>query len=96
MNEKYVCAICGKSYKHIEDRIACETKCLNERKIAEAKKKESEFKTKRTNSEKEIEKRLDEVNKMVEEHLNEYGNISLTHSYYYLSYIFSRHSLWMF
>ena len=42
----YVCAIYGKSYEHVEDRIACETKCRKKRKAAEeiAQKKAEEEK----------------------------------------------------
>lgn len=95
-SRKYVCAICGKSYENLEDRIACETKCFNERKMIEAKQKEDKLKTKRINSEKEIEQKLAEVNEMIREHLNEYDSLKLSHTYYYLSYIFSKHPLWMF
>ena len=39
----YVCAICGKSYEHVEDRIACETKCLKKRKAAEERAKKEKI-----------------------------------------------------
>lgn len=43
-NKMYTCALCGKSYTNIIDRMACEQKCYakqqeEEKKAAEAKKK---------------------------------------------------------
>jgi hypothetical protein len=31
----YTCAICGKSYEFVEDRVDCESKCIVARKKAE-------------------------------------------------------------
>ena len=95
MEEKYYCAICGKSYDCVKDRIQCESKCFEEYKAAEAKRKENEIKAKRDASSKEIEKKLEEVNDMLEKHLKEYDSFSLKGNYYYLRYIFTK-TMWWF
>lgn len=96
MNEKkYICAICGKSYDGIAERIACETKCLKEHKVAEAQKKANEIKAKRDASTKAIEAKLAEVDEMLRNHLQEHESFHLTGNYYYLRYIFSK-TMWWF
>ncbi len=40
----FECAICGKKYKSLQDRINCETACLKEQKSIEAKKKDEAMK----------------------------------------------------
>lgn len=40
----YICAICGKQYGKIEDRIACETACFEHYKQEEDKRKKEELK----------------------------------------------------
>lgn len=37
MEQNYICAICGKSHNRIEDRMSCEQKCLNGKKLLLAK-----------------------------------------------------------
>lgn len=91
----YVCAICGKSYEHVEDRIACETTCLKKRKAEEEQKKRNEAREKLTNSTKAIEKKLIEVDEMIKQHLNEFESLELTRNYPYLSYIFKKFTFWL-
>ena len=91
----YVCAICGKSYEHVEDRVACETKCLKKRKAEEEQKKRNEAREKLTNSTKAIEKKLTEVDEMIKQHLNEFESLELTRNYPYLSYIFKKFTFWL-
>lgn len=33
MEQNYICAICGKSYTKIEERMECEQKCLKDKKL---------------------------------------------------------------
>lgn len=101
-NETYTCAICGTPYNSIEERIACETKCLKKRNEAEARKKleEERKKTERAKqqkkeSEQAIETKLDEVNKMLKDHFNKYKDFDMTHEYYYLNYVFNRSLFWL-
>lgn len=100
-NETYTCAICGTPYNSIEERIACETKCLKRHKEAEAKKKleeqqkkVDEAKKQKKASEQAIEAKLDEVNKMLKEHFSKYDTFCLTHDYPYLNYMFRKGTLW--
>lgn len=100
-NETYTCAICGTPYNSIEERIACETKCLKKHKEAEAKKKleeqqkkVDEAKKQKRASEQAIEAKLDEVNKMLKEHFNKHSSLNMTHEYYYLNYVFNRRLFW--
>lgn len=91
----YVCAICGQSYEHVEERIACETKCLKKRKAAEEQKKRDEAREKRTTSTKAIEKKLTEVDEMIKQHIEEFESLELTRNYPYLSYIFKKFTFWL-
>lgn len=100
-NETYTCAICGKHYHDIEQRIACETKCLKQRKEDEAQKKLAEErqqaekkKQEKKASEQAIEAKFDEVNKMLKEHFSKYDTFYLTHDYPYLNHMFRKGTLW--
>lgn len=92
--EKYYCAMCGKSYESVKDRIACETECYKNYMAAEAKKKSDEAKAKRDSSTKAIENKLAELNKMIESHLREYEYLNLTRHYPYISYVFKKPVWW--
>ena len=92
----YYCAICGNSYESIEERAECETKCIQERKEAEAKKKQLEHEAAKTASEEAIYTALADVNTMIAEHLREYRTLILKRNYPYLKYLFkSDIGLWI-
>ena len=91
---KYHCAVCGESYDTVEERVACETKCLRDRKEAEALKKLNEEKEERLNSEKAINEVLDKADKMIKEHLDKHETFTMSRSYYYLSYLFRKMHWW--
>lgn len=93
-NRMYVCALCGKEYETVEERIACETKCLAEFKAAELQKKLEEEKENKLASNKAIEEELDKIDQMVKEHLRKYENLKLSRNYYYLSYLFKSSPFW--
>ena len=50
----YKCEICGKEYENIEDRVACETKCLHDRKVAEEKRKKIKLEQEKETRKQEI------------------------------------------
>lgn len=97
MNEQknYICAVCGESYKTIEERMNCESKCLAKLKKAEEEKKRNEQKLKQQEKEQAIYKALDNVNTMIAEYLKEYDTLTLNKEYPYLSYIFKHLSWWL-
>lgn len=97
MNEqnKYICAVCGESYKTIEERMNCESKCLAELRKAEEEKKRNEQKFKQKEKEKAIYKALDDANNMIAEYIKEYDTFTLNKSYPYLSHIFKFFPLWL-
>lgn len=43
MKRAYECGICNKLYNTIEERMACESKCVAERKAAEEEKRKAEL-----------------------------------------------------
>lgn len=94
MENHYTCAFCGKQYNTIEERMKCESQCLKTKKEEEALKKAMKENEGRINSEKQIHETLDKADRMIKDHLNEYGSFSLNHSYYYLSYIFRKINWW--
>ena len=94
MNEqKYICAICGKEYDSVKSRIECESACYKNYLAVEARKKADEVKMKREASEKAIEAKLAEVDKMLKEHLEEYETFHFSRRYSNLTYIF-KNMLW--
>lgn len=79
----YRCAICGKAYDTIDERVACETKCLADRKKAQAeleKKKKLEEKNSRKT---EIEKKYKELATLVNDYCKDYGYLQIGESKYF-------------
>lgn len=77
----YRCAICGKSYDTIEERSACETKCLSDRAEAERKRKEEELRKTKENRKKEVDMAWDHYNELRNEYLKDYGSYSIVRDY---------------
>jgi hypothetical protein len=79
-NEKdaiYVCGICGKPYSTIEDRMACEKKCYDERKAAIEALKKQRLAEERDARKAEIETKAAELNELVRKFVKDYGYIQL-------------------
>lgn len=100
-NGIYVCALCGYSHNDIEERIACETKCLKKRKEEEARAaREAEKRAmdaerkKKVESEKAIEAELDKVEDMIRKHCNKYGDCEFSKDYAYLHAMFAPRLWW--
>lgn len=83
----YTCAVCGKSYDAIEDRVNCESKCLAELKKVSEEKKKNEYEAKRRESEKAICRALGDVNEMMAEHFATYNSLSIHKNYPYINYV---------
>ena len=94
MDKLYYCGVCQTPHKTIEDRAACEAKCLCRLKKLEEEAKRNELEAKRKESAEAIYAALGDVNEMIAKHLKEYHNLSLKKSYPYLQNIFNRH--WLF
>ena len=90
----YHCAICGESYETVEERAACESKCLVERKKADEEKQREEYEKKRKASEHEIYETLSDANELIANHIKNYKKLSLNKSYPYLKYVFGSNSFW--
>lgn len=90
----YTCAICGESYETVEERAACESKCLVERKKANEEKQREEYERKRKVSEDEIYTALSAANELIANHVKNYKELSLKKNYPYLKYIFSNSPWW--
>lgn len=102
-NGIYVCALCGSSHNDIEERIACETKCLKKRKEEEARaareaerKVAEKIKKQKAESEKAIEAELAKVNEMISKHCTKYGGCALSEDYACLALLFSQPTMWWF
>ena len=92
---KYVCGICGAEHDHIEDRISCETKCLEKRKEEEQKKIREDFDKRCTESTKAIEDALTKADAMIRNHLREFESLQLSRNYYYLAYLFCKNLFYL-
>lgn len=92
----YYCAICGKRHESIEERSECETKCIKLMKEKEEERKKIEYENAKDSSEEEICYALDNVERMIAEHLEKFESISLKNNYPYLRYIFKNNIGWWF
>jgi hypothetical protein len=91
---KYQCAICGKNYNTIEERIKCESTCLAEHKAAEEKKQREILETEKQTRYDHIKGLLSEVNDEIKSYLDDYGTFRIDTNYYYLNYIFNHKTFW--
>ena len=76
----YRCAICGKAYDTIEERVSCETKCLAARKKAQAELEKKRLEEKKTTRKAEIEKKYKELATLVNDYCKDYGSLQLCES----------------
>lgn len=72
-SKKYTCAICGHEYDHLEDRNACETKCLRERKEAEEKRKQEALNKTRAARKKEVDEAYERYAELLSKYVQDYG-----------------------
>ena len=73
----YACAICNKKHSNIADRIACETKCLEERNKAEEVMKKQKLELEKQARMKEIELMYEKLNDLISAYVEDYGYIKL-------------------
>ena len=72
----YNCAICGKPYDTVDERVACETKCLAARKKAQAEIEKKKLEEKKNTRKAEIEKKYKELATLVNDYCKEFGESS--------------------
>ena len=77
----YACAICNKKHSNIADRIACETKCLDERNKAEEAMKKQKLELEKQARMKEIELTYEELNDLISAYVEDYGYIQIATKY---------------
>ena len=79
----YHCAICGKPYDTVDERVACETKCLAERKKAQAELEKKKLEEKKNTRKAEIEKKYKELSTLVKNYINDYGSLQIGDTRYF-------------
>ena len=79
----YHCAICGKPYDTVDERVACETKCLAEHKKAQAELEKKKLEEKKTTRKEEIEKKYKELSTLVKNYINDYGSLQIGDTRYF-------------
>lgn len=79
----YHCAICGKPYDTVDERVACETKCLAARKKAQAEIEKKKLEEKKNTRKAEIEKKYKELETLVNDYCKDYGSLQLGESRYF-------------
>lgn len=79
----YHCAICGKPYDTVDERVACETKCLAARKKAQAELEKKKLEEKKNTRKAEIEKKYKELATLVNDYCKDYGSLQLGESRYF-------------
>ena len=79
----YHCAICGKPYDTVDERAACETKCLAARKKAQEEIEKKKLEEKKNTRKAEIEKKFKELSNLVNDYCKDYGSLQLGESRYF-------------
>lgn len=79
----YHCAICGKPYDTVDERVACETKCLAARKKDQAEIEKKKLEEKKNTRKAEIEKKYKELATLVNDYCKDYGSLHLGGSLYF-------------
>lgn len=79
----YHCAICGKPYDTVDERVACETKCLAARKKAQAEIEKKKLEEKKNTRKAEIEKKYKELATLVNDYCKDYGSLQIGESRYF-------------
>ena len=70
---QYHCAICGKAYDTIDERVSCETKCLASRKKAQVELKKKKLEEEKATRKAEIEKKYKELATLGNDYCKEFG-----------------------
>ena len=79
----YHCAICGKPYDTVDERVACETKCLAARKKAQAEIEKKKLEEKKNTRKAEIEKKYKELSALVNDYCKDYGSLQIGDTRYF-------------
>lgn len=79
----YRCAICGKSYDTIDERVTCETKCLAARKKAQVELKKKKLEEEKATRKAEIEKKYKELSALVNDYCKDYGSLQIGDTRYF-------------
>ena len=80
---QYHCAICGKAYDTIEERVSCETKCLASRKKAQEELKKKKLEEEKAARKDEIEKKYKELSALVNDYCKDYGSLQIGDTRYF-------------
>lgn len=74
----YKCGVCGKSHSTLEDRNACEAKCLKARKEAEVALKKQKLEEEKAKRMDEIDAAIKHLQELFKDYINDYGSIKLS------------------
>jgi len=90
----YTCAICGKDYESIEERVKCESQCLADEKKREELKKLKKEAEAREKSEKAAIDAVEVAEDALKKHFKEYERLEIHKEYPYLKLLFSNKTWW--
>lgn len=74
----YECAICGRQYKNLEDRMACEAKCYKKRAEDEAAMKKVKLEEEKETRRAEIRTTYNKLENLVQSYVKDYGSLSIS------------------
>lgn len=74
---QYHCAICGNAYDTIDERVACETKCLAARKKTQEELKKKKLEEEKTTRKAEIDAKYKELATLVKDYCHDYGSLKI-------------------
>lgn len=79
----YKCEICKRVYPTIEERNACEAKCIAAKKKAEAELAKQKLDKEKTTRKEEIEKKYKELTNLIKSYCKDYGSLYLNGNHFF-------------
>ena len=76
MENNYACAICGKTYKTIAERAACEMACSKRLEEEQKRLIEAQKQAEKHKREEELTKKIADTNRAIQDFIHDYGSYS--------------------
>ena len=73
---QYKCAICGKIYDNVQERINCEMACLKKQQEEAKKAAEAKKKAEKDTRKKEVTMAIEHASELLNEYIKDYGSYS--------------------
>lgn len=79
VKSQYTCAICGKIYDEVQERMNCEMKCLKKKQEEEKKTAEAKKKAEKDARKKEVDEAFESFMKLYDAYTKDYGRYEFSY-----------------